>query len=74
MSLHRLSHVTIGVPNVEETAAYYEEFGLAAARVRGSPPPTAASNSGSSTNPSAVWSTSASLPTTPTTSTVPPRP
>ena len=28
MSLHRLASVTIGVPNVGETAAYYEEFGL----------------------------------------------
>src|SRR6266542_4182332 len=28
MSLHRLTSVTIGVPNVAETAAYYAEFGL----------------------------------------------
>jgi catechol 2,3-dioxygenase-like lactoylglutathione lyase family enzyme len=28
MALHRLSSVTIGVPNVPETAAYYCEFGL----------------------------------------------
>jgi catechol 2,3-dioxygenase-like lactoylglutathione lyase family enzyme len=28
MSLHGLLSVTIGVPNVEETAAYYGEFGL----------------------------------------------
>ncbi len=28
MSLHCLLSVTIGVPNVEETAAYYAEFGL----------------------------------------------
>src|SRR5260370_13645947 len=28
MSLHRLTSVNIGVPNVAETAAYYEEFGL----------------------------------------------
>ncbi|WP_229123305.1 VOC family protein [Enemella evansiae] len=28
MSLHGLSHIVMGVPNVEETAAYYEEFGL----------------------------------------------
>ncbi len=28
MSLHGLGSVTIGVPNVEETAAYYAEFGL----------------------------------------------
>jgi len=29
MALHRLTSVSIGVPNVAETAAYYEEFGLA---------------------------------------------
>lgn len=28
MSLHRLAHITIGVPNVDATADYYEEFGL----------------------------------------------
>lgn len=28
MALHRLTSVTIGVPNVEETIAYYSEFGL----------------------------------------------
>lgn len=28
MALHRLSSVTIGVPNVTETAAYYTDFGL----------------------------------------------
>ena len=28
MSLHGLLSVTIGVPNVEETSAYYAEFGL----------------------------------------------
>ena len=28
MALHRLTSVTIGVPNVGETAAYYTEFGL----------------------------------------------
>ncbi|ABY22359.1 dioxygenase [Renibacterium salmoninarum ATCC 33209] len=28
MSLHRLTRVVMGVPNVVETAAYYEEFGL----------------------------------------------
>ncbi|MDX6741678.1 VOC family protein [Actinocorallia sp. A-T 12471] len=28
MALHQLSSITIGVPNVEETAAYYAEFGL----------------------------------------------
>jgi catechol 2,3-dioxygenase-like lactoylglutathione lyase family enzyme len=29
MALHRLSAVTIAVPNVDETRAYYSEFGLA---------------------------------------------
>jgi catechol 2,3-dioxygenase-like lactoylglutathione lyase family enzyme len=29
MGLHRLTEITIGVPNVAETAAYYTEFGLA---------------------------------------------
>lgn len=29
MPLHRLNHVTIGVPDVAGTAAYYDEFGLA---------------------------------------------
>jgi len=28
MALHRLTRITIGVPNVEETAGYYAEFGL----------------------------------------------
>lgn len=28
MALHRLTRVVMGVPNVTETAAYYEEFGL----------------------------------------------
>src|SRR5258708_10271885 len=28
MPLHRLTSVTIGVPNVAETGAYYAEFGL----------------------------------------------
>lgn len=28
MALHRLTSITVGVPNVGETAAYYEEFGL----------------------------------------------
>ncbi|OMQ23107.1 VOC family protein [Rhodococcus sp. D-1] len=28
MSLHRLNSITIGVPNVEDAKAYYEEFGL----------------------------------------------
>ena len=29
MSLHGLMSVTIGVPNVDQTAAYYTDFGLA---------------------------------------------
>ncbi len=28
MALHRLTGITLGVPNVEETASYYTEFGL----------------------------------------------
>jgi len=28
MSLHRLTSITVGVPNVAETAAYYTDFGL----------------------------------------------
>jgi len=28
MALHRLTHITIGVPNVEETIRFYREFGL----------------------------------------------
>lgn len=28
MALHRLSYITMGVPNVAETSAYYEDFGL----------------------------------------------
>ena len=28
MPLHRLSSITIGVPDVAEAAAYYAEFGL----------------------------------------------
>ncbi|NUS09598.1 MAG: dioxygenase [Nonomuraea sp.] len=30
MALHRLTSITMGVPNVAETAAYYTDFGLAA--------------------------------------------
>jgi catechol 2,3-dioxygenase-like lactoylglutathione lyase family enzyme len=29
VALHRLASITIGVPNVEDTCRYYEEFGLA---------------------------------------------
>ena len=28
MALHRLAYITMGVPNVTETGAYYEDFGL----------------------------------------------
>ena len=31
MALHRMTSITMGVPNVEETAAYYREFGLSPA-------------------------------------------
>ena len=37
MPLHRLTSITFGVPNVDETAAYYTDFGLtppATARIR----------------------------------------
>ena len=34
MALHRLTSITIGVPNVAETAAYYTDFGLDPARRR----------------------------------------
>lgn len=27
MPLHRLTRIVLGVPNVEDTAAYYKEFG-----------------------------------------------
>jgi len=33
MALHGLASVTIGVPEVEETRAYYTEFGLTSAAV-----------------------------------------
>jgi len=29
MALHRLNRITLGVPNVDETCAYYRDFGLA---------------------------------------------
>ena len=29
MALHRLTQIVMGVPNVEQTSAYYAEFGLA---------------------------------------------
>ena len=51
MALHRLTHIVMGVPNVEATAAYYADFGLIpgvadqAVPGRGrSPPSTAASS------------------------------
>jgi catechol 2,3-dioxygenase-like lactoylglutathione lyase family enzyme len=33
MALHRLTHIVMGVPNVEQTADYYAEFGLIPADV-----------------------------------------
>jgi hypothetical protein len=39
MSLHGPLAVTIGVPNVHETAAYYAGFGLTRGRAAGSAPP-----------------------------------
>ena len=44
MTLHRLASVTIGVPNVDETARYYTDFGLTRSAATGSPPPTAVSS------------------------------
>ncbi|MFC8452102.1 VOC family protein [Kitasatospora sp. NPDC057223] len=38
MPLHRLTQIVMGVPNVEQTAAYYEDFGL----TPGARPPTPA--------------------------------
>jgi hypothetical protein len=35
MALHRLTSVTMGVPNVDETAAYYADFGLQPGGVAG---------------------------------------
>jgi catechol 2,3-dioxygenase-like lactoylglutathione lyase family enzyme len=29
MGLHGLASITVGVPNVDDTIAYYEDFGLA---------------------------------------------
>ena len=46
MSLHGLQSVTIGVPNVEETAAYYAEFGLTPQAAGGSAPWTPAASCG----------------------------
>ncbi len=52
MSLHGLLSVTIGVPNVAETAAYYADFGLVAGgRTAGSPRRTPAASYGSRTRP-----------------------
>ena len=28
MALHRLTQIVMGVPNVEQTASYYADFGL----------------------------------------------
>jgi hypothetical protein len=39
MSLHSLLSVTIGVPNVTETAAYYADFGGARGLFAWGPPP-----------------------------------
>jgi catechol 2,3-dioxygenase-like lactoylglutathione lyase family enzyme len=37
MPLHRLTRITIGVPNLAETAAYYEDFGLTPAGTSADP-------------------------------------
>ena len=41
MALHRLTRITIGVPNVEETAGYYTEFGLTEGAPEGGEGPAA---------------------------------
>ena len=40
MTLHRLTSVTMGVPNVEETISYYSEFGLTHTGCGGFPSPS----------------------------------
>ena len=50
MSLHRLTSITIGVPDVEATAAYYRDFGLADLALTVSLPPTAVSSCASHTH------------------------
>lgn len=73
MPLHRLTRVTIGVPNLAETAAYYEDFGLTPAgpsadgRPPPSPPPTAASSLSWLPPAAAGFSSSVSESTTPMT-------
>ena len=57
MSLHGLLSVTMGVPNVDETAAYYADFGLS----------TPAGSSGSCTRRPGAWSNCGSASTTRTT-------
>jgi hypothetical protein len=60
MALHRLTQVTVGVPNVDETAQYYAEFGL-------TPDSSSTVATRRFTTPAGGLSRSASAPTTPTT-------
>ena len=67
MSLHGLRSVTMGVPNVAETAAYYATSAWPPRRIAGSARPTADGSCGSCTRPPGGWSSCGSPPTTPMT-------
>src|SRR5439155_18464041 len=67
MSLHSLLSVTIGVPNVTETAAYYADFGLTPADDGWFSTATPAGNCGCCPRPSGACSSCGSVPTTRTT-------
>ncbi len=56
MSLHGLLSVTMGVPNVDETAAYYADFGLAPEEDGWFSTLNAAASCGSSTRQPGAWS------------------
>ena len=67
MSLHGLLSVTMGVPNVDETAAYYADLASARRKTAGSAPATPAASCGSSARRPGAWSKCGSPPTTRTT-------
>ena len=67
MSLHSLLSVTIGVPNVAETAAYYTDFGLTPGEDGWFSTADAAGNCGCYPHPSGACSSCGSAPTTRTT-------
>ena len=70
MGMHRLTQITIGVPDVGAVAGFYREFGLRGDDAAGrSPHATAASSSASSRRPIAGSSSSASASRTRTIST-----